>query len=105
MQKTIDLGAYYHFSDDFVFCGNLSQKIQQVGNAIPPKLAEAVALHNCDLGSGAGIVDGIARASTCHIIHLLANLVCKGRAGVVARFYRHCVVCPRIAVARRMRQA
>ena len=33
------------FSDDFIFCGNLSQKIQQIGNAIPPKLAEAVALH------------------------------------------------------------
>lgn len=33
------------FPDDFVFCGNSSQKIQQVGNAIPPMLARILAEH------------------------------------------------------------
>ena len=33
------------FPDDFVFCGNASQKIQQIGNAIPPMLARIFAEH------------------------------------------------------------
>lgn len=33
------------FPDDFVFCGNASQKIQQIGNAIPPILARIFAEH------------------------------------------------------------
>jgi len=33
------------FPDDFRFCGNASQKIQQVGNAIPPLLARIFAEH------------------------------------------------------------
>lgn len=33
------------FPDDFVFCGNASQKIQQIGNAIPPVLARIFAEH------------------------------------------------------------
>ncbi|NEO12705.1 MULTISPECIES: DNA cytosine methyltransferase [unclassified Moorena] len=33
------------FPDDFVFCGNASQKIQQIGNAIPPILARVFAEH------------------------------------------------------------
>ncbi|MCB0195521.1 MAG: DNA cytosine methyltransferase [Anaerolineae bacterium] len=33
------------FPDDFIFCGNASQKIQQIGNAIPPVLARIFAEH------------------------------------------------------------
>lgn len=33
------------FPDSFVFCGNASQKIYQVGNAIPPMLARIFAEH------------------------------------------------------------
>lgn len=33
------------FPDDFVFCGDASQKIQQIGNAIPPMLARIFAEH------------------------------------------------------------
>lgn len=33
------------FPDDFLFFGNSSQKIQQIGNAIPPMLAEIFASH------------------------------------------------------------
>ena len=33
------------FPDDFLFCGSQSQIIQQIGNAIPPILAEYFALH------------------------------------------------------------
>lgn len=33
------------FPDSFIFCGNASQKIQQVGNAIPPLLARIFAEH------------------------------------------------------------
>ena len=33
------------FPDDFIFCGNASQKIQQIGNAIPPLLAKILAEH------------------------------------------------------------
>lgn len=36
------------FPDDFVFYGNTSQKIQQIGNAIPPLLAKIFAQHICD---------------------------------------------------------
>jgi len=33
------------FPDNFLFCGSQSQIIQQIGNAIPPILAECFALH------------------------------------------------------------
>ena len=33
------------FPDDFLFFGNSSQKIQQIGNAIPPVLAKIIASH------------------------------------------------------------
>jgi len=33
------------FPDSFRFCGNASQKIQQIGNAIPPMLAKVFAEH------------------------------------------------------------
>ena len=33
------------FPDDFMFCGKSSQKIQQIGNAIPPMLARIFAEH------------------------------------------------------------
>ncbi|NBD17104.1 MAG: DNA (cytosine-5-)-methyltransferase [Cyanobacteria bacterium] len=33
------------FPDDFIFCGTASQKIQQIGNAIPPVLARIFAEH------------------------------------------------------------
>jgi DNA (cytosine-5)-methyltransferase 1 len=33
------------FPDDFNFCGNTSQKVQQIGNAIPPILARVFAEH------------------------------------------------------------
>jgi len=33
------------FPDSFCFCGNASQKIQQIGNAIPPMLARIFAEH------------------------------------------------------------
>ena len=32
------------FSDDFRFFGNKGQKFRQVGNAVPPKMAEVLAL-------------------------------------------------------------
>jgi len=31
------------FSDDFVFCGSLNSKYKQIGNAVPPLLAEVIA--------------------------------------------------------------
>lgn len=33
------------FPDNFVFHGNASDKVQQIGNAIPPLLAKTIALH------------------------------------------------------------
>lgn len=38
------------FPDDFVFHGSNSDKIQQIGNAIPPLLAKTFALHLLQLG-------------------------------------------------------
>jgi DNA (cytosine-5)-methyltransferase 1 len=32
------------FPDEFVLCGNLSEQVIQVSNAVPPPLARAVAL-------------------------------------------------------------
>jgi DNA (cytosine-5)-methyltransferase 1 len=36
------------FSDDFIFSGNASQKIQQIGNAIPPLISYIFAKHIMD---------------------------------------------------------
>ncbi len=36
------------FSDDFIFSGNTSQKIQQIGNAIPPLISYIFAKHIMD---------------------------------------------------------
>jgi len=36
------------FSDDFIFLGNTSQKIQQIGNAIPPLISYIFAKHIMD---------------------------------------------------------
>jgi DNA (cytosine-5)-methyltransferase 1 len=51
------------FPDSFSFCGNASQKIQQVGNAIPPLLARIFAEHikdnygfDCDVVSSGKIL-------------------------------------------------
>ena len=33
------------FPDSFVFCGTKDSQYQQVGNAVPPILAEAIAEH------------------------------------------------------------
>ncbi|MDQ7075604.1 MAG: DNA cytosine methyltransferase [Gammaproteobacteria bacterium] len=45
------------FPDSFSFCGNASQKIQQVGNAIPPLLARIFAEHiKGDYGFNGGAV-------------------------------------------------
>jgi DNA (cytosine-5)-methyltransferase 1 len=38
------------FPDDFIFCGNNSEKIQQIGNAIPPALARIFGEHIKMLG-------------------------------------------------------
>lgn len=38
------------FPDDFIFCGSNGDKIQQIGNAIPPMLAKAFAKHILMLG-------------------------------------------------------
>ena len=37
------------FPDQFVFKGNLSQQLAQVGNAVPPLLAQAVGLSLCSI--------------------------------------------------------
>lgn len=42
------------FPDDFVFTGNDSQKIKQIGNAIPPVFARTLAKHICDCGFDLG---------------------------------------------------
>jgi DNA (cytosine-5)-methyltransferase 1 len=36
------------FPDSFVFCGTKDSQYQQVGNAVPPMLARAIAEHLCD---------------------------------------------------------
>lgn len=49
------------FPDSFNFCGNASQKVQQVGNAIPPLLARIFAEHIKDsygFDNGAGVSSG-----------------------------------------------
>lgn len=38
------------FPDDFAFCGNSSEKIKQIGNAIPPLLARTFAEHILSYG-------------------------------------------------------
>jgi DNA (cytosine-5)-methyltransferase 1 len=38
------------FPDDFIFCGSNGDKIQQIGNAIPPLLAKTFAKHIIKLG-------------------------------------------------------
>ena len=38
------------FPDSFIFCGNNSEKIQQIGNAIPPFLAQKFGEHIRELG-------------------------------------------------------
>lgn len=38
------------FPDDFIFIGSNGDKIQQIGNAIPPLLAKTFAEHICSLG-------------------------------------------------------
>lgn len=35
------------FPDSFVFCGTKDSQYQQVGNAVPPILAKAIAEHLC----------------------------------------------------------
>ena len=42
------------FPDDFVFEGSRIQVARQIGNAVPPKLAEAVARHLANLLDGCG---------------------------------------------------
>lgn len=37
------------FPDSFRFCGAMDSQYQQIGNAVPPKLAEAIAVHLADL--------------------------------------------------------
>ena len=36
------------FPDSFVFCGPKNSQYQQIGNAVPPMLAKAIAEHLCD---------------------------------------------------------
>lgn len=38
------------FPDDFIFCGSSGDKIQQIGNAIPPLLAKTFANHIKEIG-------------------------------------------------------
>lgn len=45
------------FPDSFIFCGTKDSQYQQVGNAVPPVLAQAIAEHLCNyLDCGANIV-------------------------------------------------
>ncbi len=46
------------FEDDFVFCGSKISVAKQIGNAVPPPLAEAIARHILSLLEGAGFVSG-----------------------------------------------
>lgn len=36
------------FPDDFVFCGPVAASLQQIANAVPPLLAEQIAVHICN---------------------------------------------------------
>jgi DNA (cytosine-5)-methyltransferase 1 len=47
------------FPDKFVFCGTKDSQYQQVGNAVPPMLAEAIAEHLCSY-----LDEGIAKEVT-----------------------------------------
>lgn len=38
-----ELARLQSFSDDFVFCGPKAQVLKQIGNAVPPQLAKAIA--------------------------------------------------------------
>jgi len=40
------------FPDSFVFCGTKDSQYQQVGNAVPPMLAQTIAEHLCDYLDG-----------------------------------------------------
>jgi DNA (cytosine-5)-methyltransferase 1 len=43
------------FPDDFIFCGCTGDKMQQIGNAIPPLLAEIFARHLYSIDSNPGV--------------------------------------------------
>lgn len=48
------------FPDSFVFCGTKDSQYQQIGNAVPPMMAKAIADHLCEYLDrvGDGIVNG-----------------------------------------------
>lgn len=39
-----EIAALQSFSDDFIFCGTKASMLKQIGNAVPPLLAKAIAL-------------------------------------------------------------
>lgn len=55
----------HSFPDGFVFCGTMNPAFQQIGNAVPPLLAKAVAMHKMKTleQMGRGMVNDLRRTA------------------------------------------
>ena len=57
-----EAARFQSFDDSFVFSGNLQEQVRQVGNAVPPLLARALAEHFGGLISGVRVVNAMIPA-------------------------------------------